>query len=67
MFSGTNDIFWMAQGSGMMVPETNLPTMPGYQGLELDESMEVPQFTMEDNYTTSIVLSNTGGIAQCIG
>ena len=56
----------MAQGSQMMGPGsgTVLPTMPGYQGHELAENMVVPQFAVGDHYTTSILLSNMGNMAQ---
>ena len=51
-------------GGSMMGPGTSLPTMPGYQGHELDENMVVPQFAVGGQYTTSILLFNMGNMAQ---
>ncbi len=54
----------LAMAQGMMGPPSTLPTLPGYQGHELDENMVVPQFAVGDNYTTSLLLSNMGNMLQ---
>jgi len=53
-----------AQGSGMMMPGTSLPSLPGFEGHELHENMVVPQFAVGDQYTTSILLFNMGNMTQ---
>lgn len=54
----------VAQGPSMMMPGTTLPTLPGFQGHELDENMVVPQFAVGDQFTTSLLLLNMGNMAQ---
>lgn len=54
----------VAQGPGMMMPGSSLPSLPGYQGHELDENMVVPQFAVGGQYTTSILLFNMGNMTQ---
>ncbi len=54
----------LAMAQGMMAPPSTLPSLPGFQGRELDENMVLPQFAVGDNYTTSLLLSNMGNMLQ---